>query len=113
MLQGGTFDRVSPRKLSVESLKASVSTTGSCCKCYRYTRYMYVYTHTYSVQTHIHTHRGIVHILFHNALNATGSTSEIIRSEECIRLSVLELEKEWERRTEIRPRYSWIRIHIT
>jgi len=52
-------------------------------------------THTHT-HTHTHTYTSIQeqYILFHNALNATGSTSEIIRSEECIRLPVREnLEK--------------------
>lgn len=56
MLQGGTFDRVSPRKLSVESLKAFVPTTGSCCKCCRYIRCMHVYTCRYMYSMHAHAH---------------------------------------------------------
>lgn len=82
MLQGGTFDRVSPRKHSVEPLKASAPTAGPRVANVADTPGMviWMYVHTYSV------HIGAVYTLFHNALNATGSTSEIIRSEECIRL---------------------------
>lgn len=79
MLQGGTFDRVHPRRHSAESLKANRadSRLRMCCGHTRYVR-MYMYP--------LHTYRP-VYVLFHNALNATGSTSEIVRSEECIRVT--------------------------
>jgi len=60
------------------------------------------YTH---IHTNTHTPLSLSlsiqeqYILFRNTLNATGSTSEIIRSEECIRLpSKRKPGKEWERK---------------
>lgn len=54
MLQGGTFDRVSPRKLSVESLKASVPTTSSEAASVTDTPGTCIYTHIHIPCTHTH-----------------------------------------------------------
>ena len=97
MLQGGSFDWVSSRKHSIESLKAS---SNSCCECCGHTRYIaHIYAYTHTIDVYISIYIGTIY-----ALNATGSTSEIIRSEECIRLPVREPGKEWERRIKIQPR---------
>lgn len=79
-LQGGTFDRVSPRKHSVviEILRAR---RPACAASVTDTPGTYLYN------WHIGRY------IFHNALNATGPTSEIIRSEECIRLSPRDLRR--------------------